>query len=110
MISAVDALKLPGAQLTSEEQIAADKLESDIEKHVRKNMRINGIDYKTDETRPVVIAEVNQRLKRAGWQPQWQALVEPNKFNPAAMKHVGFGLALSPSDAAFAEVFRGLLS
>jgi len=110
VITAIEALKLPTAQLTDEERIAADKLEADLEVHVRNNMKLNGVEYRTEEKNPVVIAEVNQRLKRAGWQPQWQMLAEPHKLNKAINSVIGFGLFLAPNDAAFAEVFRALLS
>jgi hypothetical protein len=110
VIAAVDALKLPSAQLSDDERLAADKLEVAIEAHVLNNMRVNGVDFKTEELRPVVIAEVNQRLKRAGWQTQWQPLLEQHALNKAAVKHTGFGLNLAPSDAAFTEAFRSTLA
>jgi hypothetical protein len=111
VIPAVEALKLEGAQLTDEQKMAADKLEAAIDTHVRANMRINGVDYATEEKDPMVIAEVNQRLKRAGWLPQWEMRLERHRLNAAAPPTlIGFGLHLAPSDDAFAEALRATLS
>ena len=102
MISAVDALRLPSAQLSEEERAGADKLEIEIEIHIRKFMERRGCDFETKETRGNVIAEINQRLKAAGYVPQWKPLLERHKLNNAAVTHVGFGLSLAPSDPAYA--------
>ena len=102
MIPAADALDLPTAALSVDDTAAANMLEAEIEAHVRKAMAINGIEFKTDVTKPVVIATVNQRLKQAGWVPQWQMLVEQGKFTKEP-RVVGFGLSMAPSDDAFAS-------
>lgn len=103
MISAAEALRLPSAQLTSEESTASDALETAIEAHVRLKMERRGCEYTTEEKRPNVIAEVNQRLKRAGYQPQWQALVQQGKFSNNRV-HMGFSLSLAPTDEAYQAV------
>ena len=102
MIPAADALDLPTATLSADDTSAADMLEAEIEAHVRKSMAVNGIEFKTDVVKPVVIAAVNQRLKQAGWVPQWQMLVEQGKFTKE-QRVVGFGLQMAPSDEAFAS-------
>lgn len=108
MISAAEALRLPSAQLTPEESASADALEMSIESYVRLKMERRGCEYTTPETRPNIIAEVNQRLKTAGYQPQWQALVEQSVVKGAAPRHVGFKLALAPTDEAYrAATARG---
>lgn len=101
MISAAEALRLPSAQLTSEERATADALEADIEAHVRLKMERRGCEFTTNETRSNVIAELNQRLKAAGFQPQWQAIIEPPRIGLGTPTHVGFKLALAPSDDAY---------
>lgn len=110
MIPAAEALKLPTAQLTDEERAAADKLEADIEEHVRVGMQRRGVDLSIKEINGNVIAEVNQRLKAAGFTPQWQAQVERHKLNAALQAHVGYKLSLSPSDQAYTEAHQLLLS
>ena len=107
MISAAEALRLPSAQLTPEESTAADTLEDEIETHVRQHMERRGIEFSTKEKRGNVIAEVNQRLKGAGYLPQWQAIIEQGKFSTNRV-HTGFGLSLAPTDEAYrAATARG---
>ena len=100
MISAVDALDLPTAALNEDELASANMLEAEIEAHVRKSMSLRGIEFKTNVTEPNVIAAVNQRLKRAGWMPQWQMLIEQSKFVKEP-RVSGFGLNMAPGDDAF---------
>ena len=109
MIPAIEALRLPNAQLTVEEIAAADALEAFIEDHVRKNMARRGCELAVKETNANIIAEVNQRLKAAGYLPQWQALVERNKFNAATQQHVGFQLALGPTDESYRTASQPIL-
>lgn len=101
MISAKDALKLSTAQLSPKDKEEADKLEAEIEIVVSKTMEYRGCELTVSTTNGNAIAEVNQRLKRAGYQPQWQALVEQHKLNAALQTHVGFRLSLSPNDDAY---------
>ena len=44
MIAAIEALRLPTAKLSTEERARADKLEAEIDLHVRKNMERRGVD------------------------------------------------------------------
>lgn len=107
MISATDALRLPSAQLTGEEAAAADSLEAKIESGIRAAMERRGIDLQTNETRGNVIAEINQRLKAAGWVVQWRARVEPPRVGLTPTL-VGYDLSLAPSDEAYrAAAARG---
>ena len=101
MIAAKEALRLPSAQLSATEVEDANKLEAQIEESVIKSMERRGCDLTTNVTNGNVIAEVNQRLKRAGYLPQWRALVEKHKLDAAVQQHVGFQLSLSPSDDAY---------
>lgn len=109
MISAVEALTLPTAQLAPDEILAADKLEATIEAHVKKSMTRQGINLEVDEVRPDVVAEVGQRLKVAGYQIQWTPLVEPHPLNKAQQRFVGFRLSLAPSDESYRAAARATL-
>lgn len=102
MISAVEALRLPSAQLTPDEVRAADVLELAIENHVRAHMTWHGCEenFTTPEKRSHVMAEVNYRLRKAGWVAQWQMLVEKGRFSSNQI-HAGWTLTmLLPSDEA----------
>ena len=109
MIPASEALNLSCAQLTVEETAAANALEAFIEEHVRQHMARRGCELAVKETNANVIAEVNQRLKWAGYIPQWQALVERNKFNAATQQHVGFQLSLGPTDESYRTAAQPVL-
>lgn len=101
MISAVEALRLPSAMLTDEERTAADRIEAELEIHVRKYMEFRGVDFKTTETRNNVIAELNQRLKAAGWSTQWQRMSRPNRLSGGAQECVGHMLFIAPTDESY---------
>jgi uncharacterized protein YcbX len=109
VIPAVEALQLPGAALSAEEREAADKLELAIEAHVRSKMTRQGVTFVTEETRGEVIADVNQRLKAAGYQSQWTAQVEQHPLNKALQRVVGFSLSLAPTDESYRNAARAAL-
>ena len=110
MISAVEALQLPTAQLTAEEALAADKLESLIDEHIRTGMCHSGVDLQVTMTNANVIACVNQRLRANGWGTGWQPVIEQHRLNVAVQKHVGFKVSLFPDDEAYKEAARRALS
>lgn len=101
MIPAHEALKLPTAQLSEEQMHRADALEADIDRTVRSSMERRGCDIETKETDANVVAEVNQRLKTAGYSTEWRPNVEQNRLNPTMMKHIGWKLTLAPTDVAY---------
>lgn len=101
MISAKEALQLDTARLSVEQIAQADKLEADIDTHVRKRMERRGVDFHSEVTDPNVVAEVNQRLIRAGYEPSWRFLIEKHSLNHAIQKCVGVQLGLRPKDAAY---------
>ena len=105
MIAAKEALRLPTAQLSATEVEDANKLEAEIEESVINSMERRGCDLTTSQTNGNVIAEVNQRLKRAGYLPQWRPLVEKHKLDATIQQHVGFQLSLAPSDDAYGQPF-----
>jgi len=109
VISATDALALPTAQLTAEETEAANKLEAEIEVHVLAKMERKGIDFESKETRPNVIAEINQRLKAAGFDPQIQFVVDQHPLNKAIQRCIGFRLSMWPSDESYRAAARAKL-
>jgi hypothetical protein len=100
VIPAHEALTLPTAQLTEEQRDHADKLEEQIDKAVREHMRRNGLDMQVKQADPAVIAEVNQRLRAAGWGAVWNPIVDEHRLNKALRVIVGFSLNLFPSDDA----------
>ena len=102
MITAKEALQLSTAQLSADELKAVEKLEAEIDAHVKESMQHRGCEIKLSETNGNVIAETNQRLKRAGYQPQWQQVVDKHKLNAAIQVTVGYHLFLAPDDDAYA--------
>ena len=110
MIRAADALKKPTAQLSAEEKAAVDAIESELEKLIDEKMEFRGVDFLSKESRPNVVAELNQRLKAAGYEPHIEMMLERHPFNAALMKLSGFKLMLAPSDAAYQEARRVTLS
>ncbi len=106
MIPASEALQLNTAKLTDEERAAADRLEAMIEEQVRKSMAYRGVDIEGKETNRNVLAAVNFRLIAAGYNAQWQIVMDQHPLNRAIQNVVGFKLALSPST----EAYRSTLS
>jgi hypothetical protein len=101
MILASEALALPKAQLTENEVLAAQKLETELDEFIRENMKHSGCAFVTKETSSNVISAVNRRLKDAGYNTQWGQLVEKHKLNAAQQQVVGWQLMLAPSDEAY---------
>lgn len=101
-MTAREALALPSAQITPDDQHAAAVLLLDVHCHIRASMEFRGcFGFQTKELRTTVIALVNQLLRRDGWEPQWVALREPDPADKRKQVHVGWGLSLVPSDAAY---------
>lgn len=97
MISATDALLLSRAQLTAQEKEAAALLALEVDAFINARMERRGCtDFATKEKNSNVIAEVNQRLRKAGWNTKWMPLHEKTT-------HIGWTLDLVPSDAAYNE-------
>jgi hypothetical protein len=110
VIPAVEALRLQTAQLSDEEKAAADRIESEIEEAVRKGMTRSGLNFQSKENRPVVIAEINQRMKAAGYEPGAQLVVDVHPLNKAQQIVVGFRMGLAPTDESYRAYERALLS
>lgn len=103
MITAAEALRLSSARLSPEEERATDVLMQAIENHLIAHMSRAGCEepFVTPEKRSSVLAEVTQRLKRAGWIPQWQIMVQKAQFSNNQVL-VGWRLAaLGPTDEAY---------
>jgi hypothetical protein len=110
MISAVEALALPTALLTDEELKAADNLVNAIEHQIHGHMRRNGVTLEGTESRPHVIAEVNQRLKEAGYEANWQLVFDQHPLNKALTRPAGYKLGISPTDESYRAAARAALS
>lgn len=106
MITAAEALALPGAQLTAVEVEAVEHLLGLLDSHVRTKMDRGGCDVQVTETRRSVIAEVNQRLKRSGWQTNWQAMVQRSQLDPSRTQIAGYALTLAPDDSAYMSALK----
>lgn len=103
MISAVQALRLPCAQLTPKQRDAADALDQSLSAFAEANMERRGVNgFQTRETDPNVIAEVNVRLKAAGWDVQLEPMATQSAINPRQGVHVGWKINLAPSVASYA--------
>ena len=110
MIAAADALLKNSARLNADELAAVDEVERAIETYVDRHMERRGCyGFCTRETRANVLAEVNQRLKSAGWVVDFRARLEPGMLSQE-MTHVGFEIVLMPTDEAYAEAQRRSLS
>jgi hypothetical protein len=101
VITAIEALKLKTAQLSADDLATVDRLESQIEEHIRMHMEHRGCELSLKETNNNIIAELNQRLKEAGYATQWGALTESHPLNAAKKVVVGFHLVLAPTDEAY---------
>lgn len=107
MISAVEALRLPIAQLTQDERESADSLAGAIEAHIRLKMSYAGCQYDAYETRANVVADVALRLRQEGWQVRCQPLFEQSRLG-MGQGHYGFQFVLVPTDEAYqAALARG---
>lgn len=101
MIDASDALLLPRAQLTEDERKAADAMETAIEAHVHLTMQRGGTSaFHTAENNQNVVAEVNWRLVRANWSPEWHAKMVRGQFSDQ-MTCVGYQLTMRPTQEAY---------
>lgn len=103
MITASDALMLPTAQSTEAERTAAALLDVEISAYVETHMEFRGCyDIKVEETRPSVIAEVNQRIRRQGWHAEWKPIYrQDDPTNKQKRSHAGYSVDLIPSDEAY---------
>jgi hypothetical protein len=109
-VNAVEALKLPTAQLSPEEAGAADKFMELIDDLLRKGMARHGVDLHIGKlTNLNVIAEVDMRLRSLLWVPNWVPLTEAHQLDPNNQVVVGQRLILNPSQEAYAKADEEML-
>jgi hypothetical protein len=108
VITAVEALLLPTARLNLDQLKAVEKLLSQLDEATRTDMGRGGIDMNTNLNDVNVVAEVDLRLKAAGWAPQWTQMIGPHRFNAALQQIVGHRLQLRPSPDAYKEASKTL--
>lgn len=101
MITAKEALRLPSAQLTPEEQHDVEELLKRIDQAVRTGMQHNGIVFESTEVRPQVNAEVIARLRHAGWSPQAIPEVEQPRFTGGKPSIRKVTIMLLPADESY---------
>lgn len=106
MITAVEALALPTAQLTEEEKTAADDLERLIDEHVRKGLQHRGVDLDISCTNGNVLSAVTHRLIEAGWIAEWTPITKQHALYRNRIEHVGFKLSLRPSVKAYQDAAK----
>ena len=107
VISAAEALRLPSAAVSASDAEAAASYLADIEAYIRANMRRVGCTMPIDPTRvnPVIAAEIERRLRAAGWRAEFQKTQVPSVLAPGKMV-ISYQLALAPVDEAYAEADR----
>lgn len=102
MIQASEALSLPTATLSEEQQIVAAEVLSEIAEHAKKAMEFRGFDYRvTSTTDGNVIAYCNQRMRRAGWLTAWHPVTEKSATNPRELVVIGWALNAQPTDESY---------
>lgn len=102
MINAAEALALPTAQLSEEDLKLVEHIEAQLAEAIKTKMERRGVDVKLDGvTNANALAELNQRLKRAGWMPSWQPLVEPHPLHQNKQRLTGYMLSLAPHDSSY---------
>lgn len=108
MIPAFEALALSTAQLSADDLKLVEHIEAQLVEAIKTKMERRGVDVKLDGvTNANALAEINQRLKRAGWMPTWQPLVEPHPLHQNKQRLTGYMLSLAPSDSSYDKHFAG---
>lgn len=108
MIPAAEALRLPCAHLTKEEQAAADALDGAIDAHLRAHMTRGGVTFDALEIRAPVVADVQIRLRAAGYQVQAYPLEESSRLCQGGQgRLVGYRLAIVPAEEAYRIAAQG---
>lgn len=104
MISAVEALDLPGAKLSADELKLLEQLDAIITEAVMKQMKRNGVNLVFENmTNMCVVAAMNHRLVQLGWGANWEPIMKRHPLNQAVQQHIGYTLSLFPSEAALVE-------
>lgn len=104
MISADEALRLPTAKLSRQEQTEiADALEK-IDAFVRLNMKRAGCDMMVFQKNTNVMSEVSRALCERGWAPRFEPIAEQSKIQGGQPKIIGFRLVLEPSNETYKAV------
>jgi hypothetical protein len=96
VITALEALRLPGAQLTDQQRQILRQVLADIDAWVRSHMQRCGVEMNLRITDANIVAEVSRLLRRASWNPQWLKLSEAAKVQGAEPLHIGYRLLLAP--------------
>lgn len=100
MIHASEALRLPSAQLTEDENKMVTAILDEIDTGVRTNVRRNGFEFKTNCTSAPAIFEVTQVLQDGGWIVNCQPILKHPRIQGGMTTHEGFTLVCAPSREA----------
>ena len=107
MITATEALRLPSAALSPSDAEAAESYLRDVEEYIRQNMGRVGciMPVIPGRVNPVIAAEVERKLRAAGWKAEFQKVARESPLAPG-QKVMAYQLALAPTDEAYAEADR----
>ena len=108
MITAREALALPGAQVSESDAAAAREIVEEIDAHVRAKMTRLGVTITFDPRRfnQVIMSEVARAIRRAGWQGEGREIVEKGKLTGQPVV-TGLRFFITPSDAAYDTLDEG---
>lgn len=98
MIQASEALSLPTATLSEEQQIVAAEVLSEIAEHAKKVMEFRGFDYRVTSTTD---GNVIACMRRAGWLTAWHPITEKSATNPRELVVTGWALNAQPTDESY---------
>lgn len=94
---AVEAMRLPGAKLSADEQAIVDKLVAALKVQIPEKVRAHGFEFETNCNNPAPMFVVIAMLEEDGWSVNVQPLHEPPRFQGAPPSHVGYKLFCAPS-------------
>lgn len=108
MITAAEALRLSGAQLTEDERAIVHKLLTILDEEIPKRMKRNGFEFETNNTNAAAMFEVVTILQDHGWIVQCAPKIQQSRFSNNNPMHVGYTLSCSPSKNAIETAKRAL--
>ena len=106
---AAEALRLPTAQLSQEENDLVDKICKEINDGINKGMKRNGFEFTTSCANGAVVFEVVSELQSADYMVQIQMQVEQPRFQGAQPTVRGYTLTCMPTKEAVTASKRMLL-
>lgn len=106
---AIEAMRLPCARLTDNEQGIVNKIVTLLREEIPKNVRHNGFEFETNNTSAAAMFEVVSMLEDEGWAVNCQPIQQQPRFQGASPTHVGYKLFCSPSKETREALKRQIL-